>query len=128
MEINWEAISKNASAAYVIFIEQMKNYDFDMQRKAQVWLTNQDLGIKVLNINPGEYQYNIKGVLPSGSRIDLAGKSFQTRDEAYAEGVMRAFMIVNTRYAPKEGNWLDLVTPQAVQRQKKKEYFKKQKR
>jgi hypothetical protein len=67
--------------------------------------------------------------LASGNRLNIEHNGFETREVAYAQGVARAFMVINFRYVPAQGsNWLDAITPGAIARHKVKQYFKNKKR
>jgi hypothetical protein len=129
MQVNWQAISKNSAAAYVQYLERTQAYGDDEAKKVEAFLKEQDLALKVVMEDYGRYKFNIKGVLASGSKVNIEHKGFTERDEAYAQGVARAFMVINFRYAPpQDSNWLDSITPGAIARHKVKQYFKNKKR
>jgi hypothetical protein len=129
MQVNWQAISKNSAAAYVQYLERTQVYGNDEAKKVEAFLKEQDLALKVVMEDYGRYKFNIKGVLASGSKVNIEHKGFTERDEAYAQGVARAFMVINFRYAPpQDSNWLDSITPGAIARHKVKQYFKNKKR
>jgi hypothetical protein len=129
MQINWEAISKNSAAAYVQYLERTQVYGDDEAKKVEAFLKEQDLALKVAMEDYGRYKFNIKGVLASGNKLNIEHNGFETREVAYAQGVARAFMVINFRYVPaQDSNWLDAITPGAIARHKVKQYFKNKKR